>query len=98
MINPKTMSVRKAAKNLVKAWESLPGNVHYKPGQVQKWLMEDMKPAIDELREALKKPTKPKKSGGEYPYTSTKMDDHEPVIKHFRDEGPEFDGIKHFQD
>lgn len=46
------MIVTEALRNLISAWEKLPpGN--YRPHEVQRWLKEDMKPAVDEARAAL---------------------------------------------
>ncbi len=46
--------LEKTAKEIIKAWESLEGDKRYSPHQIQKWLIEDMKPAIDKLRKELK--------------------------------------------
>lgn len=45
--------LKQSAENLIKAWESLSGGNH-SPRIIGRWLLDDMKPAIDELREALK--------------------------------------------
>ena len=47
--------MKKEVKNLIKAWESLEGDKNYTPKEIQKWLIEEMKPAIDKLRETVKK-------------------------------------------
>jgi hypothetical protein len=43
-----------AAKALIAAWESLPGGKRYSQNQIGNWLMDDMKPAVDGLRKAIK--------------------------------------------
>lgn len=48
------MTSKEALENVVKAWESLPGNKYYTREDIQNWLVEQMKPAIDAAREALK--------------------------------------------
>lgn len=42
-----------AARDMVTAWESLPGNTHHSVSRAQRWIVEDMKPAVDKLRAAL---------------------------------------------
>ena len=37
-------------KDTIKAWESLEGDKHYSPREVETWLLLKMKPAIDQLR------------------------------------------------
>jgi hypothetical protein len=47
------MTEREALQQLVKAWEALPtGN--YSPRQIQRWLSEHIKPAIDKARLVLR--------------------------------------------
>lgn len=41
-------------ENMIHAWESLPGGKRYTPGQIDEWLLGQMKPAIDLLRQILK--------------------------------------------
>jgi hypothetical protein len=53
--SPAARGVTEALRNIVKAWEAT------KPGEttrseIQRWLIEDMKPAIDEARAALQQP------------------------------------------
>jgi hypothetical protein len=40
-------------KNLISAWEALPGGRNYGPGEVERWLREHMKPAIDAARQVV---------------------------------------------
>jgi hypothetical protein len=47
--------LRKEVKKLIEAWESLEGNKNYSPKDIERWLIKDMKPAIDSLRKKLKK-------------------------------------------
>jgi len=35
---------------VIKAWESLPGNTHYSPKQISDWLLFKMHPVIEKLR------------------------------------------------
>lgn len=42
-----------ALNNLIDAWESLPGGRHYSKKDIQKWLMNQMKPAVDKARKSL---------------------------------------------
>lgn len=42
-----------ALERVVKAWESLPGNTHYSPLEIERWLRTRMAPAIDNARRAL---------------------------------------------
>lgn len=49
--------MKKEAKNLIEAWESLEGDKNYTPKEIEKWLIEKMKPAIDILRETFNKET-----------------------------------------
>ena len=46
------MTAHEALVLLVAAWESLPEGYH-RPGQVQVWLVDEMKPAIDRARSVL---------------------------------------------
>lgn len=48
------MNIVKEAQDVIKAWESLPGNKNYTPKEIQKWLVENMSPAINALRVKLK--------------------------------------------
>lgn len=45
--------MKKEVKNLLKAWESLEGNRNYTLKEIEKWLVEEMAPAINLLRETL---------------------------------------------
>ncbi len=47
------MEMRAALHRLVDAWESLPGGSNRSALQVQAWLIETMKPAIDNARRKL---------------------------------------------
>ncbi len=47
--------MKAAAKNVIKACESLEGDQKYSPKQIEQWLMHKMQPAIDELRQQLKR-------------------------------------------
>ena len=47
--------MEKQAKRVIKAWESLKGDKNYTPKEIEKWLINEMKPAIDGLRKELKK-------------------------------------------
>lgn len=49
----KHIRMKKEVKNLIKAWESLEGNKRYTPKEIEIWLVEKMKPAVDSLRETL---------------------------------------------
>lgn len=49
--------MEKQAKKVIKAWESLKGNKNYTPKEIEKWLIDEMKPSIDNLRKVLKKNT-----------------------------------------
>jgi len=44
-----------ALKGIKDAWESLPGGTNYSPRVVEKWLINDMKPAIDAVRATIAK-------------------------------------------
>ena len=44
------MTKQEALENIIVAWESLEGNTSYSPAEIQRWLIEDMKPAIDDVR------------------------------------------------
>lgn len=41
--------------NIIIAWESLEGDKNYSPKEISKWLKEEMKPAIDDIRNHLKR-------------------------------------------
>lgn len=41
-------------KVVVDAWEALPGGRNYSRQEIQDWLVQEMKPAIDLVREQLK--------------------------------------------
>lgn len=45
--------MREALDSIVKAWESLPGGQRYRARDVERWLIGQMKQAIDEARAAL---------------------------------------------
>ncbi len=45
--------MKKEVKKLIEAWESLEEGNH-SPKVIAKWLLKDMKPAIDNLRKKLK--------------------------------------------
>ena len=47
--------------NVVKAWESLPGDSEYSAEDVEHWLAKKMKPAIDKIRVHLNLNLKPNK-------------------------------------
>lgn len=51
---PKDAEIIQAAKDVITAWETLPGGRHYSPKEIDDWLRHDMAPAIGELREKLK--------------------------------------------
>ena len=38
------------AKEMVAAWESLDGDRNYSPKNIERWLINDMKPVIDKFR------------------------------------------------
>jgi hypothetical protein len=40
-------------KNIIKAWEVLKGGKRYSKKKIEDWLIDDMKPAIDEARTLL---------------------------------------------
>jgi hypothetical protein len=42
------------AKDIIKAWEKLPGGKRYSVREVQNWLIHIMSPAINKLRKKLK--------------------------------------------
>lgn len=42
------------AKEIVKAWEKLEGNKRYSPKEIGSWLLNDMAPVINKLREKIK--------------------------------------------
>lgn len=44
-------------EKIIKAWESLPGDRRYSVGEVQSWLINTMKPAIDAARKELSEQT-----------------------------------------
>lgn len=45
-------------RKIVKAWEALPGGRNYSYHEIQDWLIEDMKPAIDAARKVIKEQSK----------------------------------------
>lgn len=47
--------MKKEVKKLIEAWESLEGDKHHSSKDIERWLIKDMKPAIDALRKKLKK-------------------------------------------
>lgn len=51
---PMQMSeVERALRDLIKAWETLPGPRHYSPDEIQQWLRGSMSPAINNARTIL---------------------------------------------
>jgi hypothetical protein len=42
-----------AARDMIKAWESLPGPNNYSASDIQHWITRQLKPGIDGLRYAL---------------------------------------------
>ena len=44
-----TIDIEKSAKELIEAWESLPEG-HHKPQVIQRWLVDEMGPAVAQLR------------------------------------------------
>lgn len=48
------MTANKVLEDLIKAWESLPGNAEYPPRIIEKWLVQDMTPAIMKARSWLR--------------------------------------------
>lgn len=47
--------MKKEVLNLIRAWESLNGCKNYTPTEIQFWLMDEMKPAMDALRKKVNK-------------------------------------------
>ena len=43
-------NLKTTLKNIVDAWEALPGGRNYSVREVERWLIDDMKPAIDAAR------------------------------------------------
>jgi DICT domain-containing protein len=50
-------TVEGALRNIIRAWEALPGGQSYTDIAVERWLRRDMKPAIDRARRLLGMPT-----------------------------------------
>ena len=48
------MNLKKAATKLINAWESLDSGNH-SIHSIQHWLVDEMKPAMDDLRKAIQK-------------------------------------------
>lgn len=48
------MTATEALKNVVRAWEALPGGRNYSAYEIADWLKEEMSPAINKAREAIK--------------------------------------------
>jgi hypothetical protein len=48
------MTDKQVFKNIIKAWESLPGGENYSPKQIEKWLVNKMGPAINKAREQVR--------------------------------------------
>lgn len=42
------------AKEIIAAWDKLPGGRNYSTREVQRWIIEDMAPAINSLRKKVK--------------------------------------------
>lgn len=49
-----------AHRNFIDAWEALPGGQNYSGHRIERWLIEDMKPAVDRARAGLTKPETPR--------------------------------------
>lgn len=50
------LEVKMALVNVVNAWEALPGGRRYTPWEIEQWMSEKMKPAMDRARMALGRP------------------------------------------
>ena len=50
----KCEELREGIRDTIRAWEAIPGNQHHTIKVVQKWLVDDMKPSIDNLRNLIK--------------------------------------------
>jgi uncharacterized phage-associated protein len=46
---------QKLLKEIIKAWESLPGDQNYSPRVIADWLSNDVSPVIDKVRKHLEK-------------------------------------------
>lgn len=46
--------LEKAARDVVNAWESLPGDRRYPANEISAWLVDHMAPAVNGVRELLK--------------------------------------------
>ena len=55
--------LRTQLQNVITAWEALPGG-HYSPGRIERWLVDDMKPAIDTARASIPKASRPTINAG----------------------------------
>jgi len=47
----------KEAQNVIKAWDKLKGDKNYSVSVIQAWIVEDLTPAIKELRKVLESKT-----------------------------------------
>lgn len=47
------MKYKKALKDIIDAWEALPGNHVYTADEIEDWLSKDMKPVINKARKLL---------------------------------------------
>jgi hypothetical protein len=52
-------TVEEALRNIIEAWEALPGGRPHADIAVERWLRREMKPAIDRARRLLGIPTEP---------------------------------------
>lgn len=50
--------------DVMAAWEALPGGKNYSANRIERWLVDDMKPAIDEVRDELARLDAEKKNAG----------------------------------
>ena len=48
------MTPKIALRDIIKAWDSLPGGHNYSPEKIEEWLIIHMGPAIKRAREVLK--------------------------------------------
>lgn len=46
----------RALREVIDAWDALPGDRNYSRREIQKWLVDDMWPAIEEARRVLERP------------------------------------------
>lgn len=49
-LNSDVERLRAALSGIVSGWEALPGGRNYMPGEIERWLKDNMKPAIDAAR------------------------------------------------